>query len=70
MTAERDPMASFKPTTYLTNEELQQIAKAKFEEAAGLPIGPQRQKLLNSAHGFRSLAEMRGWLSGELQPPK
>jgi hypothetical protein len=63
-------MASFKATTYLSIEELQQIAKTKFEEAAGLPMGPQRQKVLASAHSFRSLAEMRGWLSGDLQPPK
>jgi hypothetical protein len=63
-------MASFKPTHYLTIEELQQIAKNKFAEAAGLPLGPQRQKVLKSAYGYRSLAEMRGWLCGELHPPK
>jgi hypothetical protein len=59
-----------RPTTYLTIEELQQVAAAKFEEAAALPAGPKRQKILNSAHSFRSLVEMRGWLSGDLQPPK
>ena len=63
-------MVSFKPTHYLTNEELDQIAKAKFEEAASLPAGPRRQKVLKSACSYRSLAEMRGWLSGELHPPK
>jgi hypothetical protein len=63
-------MASLKPTTYLTIEQLQQIAKAKFEEAAVLPLGPERQEILKSAHGFRSMAEMKGWLSGGLQPPK
>ena len=62
-------MGPFKPTTYLTIEEIQQIASAKFEEAAALPDGPQRQQLLKSAHSFRSLAEMKGWLSSDLQPP-
>jgi hypothetical protein len=62
-------MGSFRPTTYLTIEELQQIASAKFEEAAALPDGPQRKKILASAHSFRSLAEVKGWLSSELQPP-
>jgi hypothetical protein len=63
-------MRSSKPTTYLTIEELQQIATAKFEEATALPDGPQRHKVLASAHSFRSLAEIRGWLSSDLQPPK
>jgi hypothetical protein len=43
--AERDLMGSFKPTTYL-REELQQLASAKFEEAAALPDGPRREQLL------------------------
>jgi hypothetical protein len=63
-------MGSFRPTTYLTTEELQQIASAKFEEAAALPDGPQRQQSLKSAHGFRNLAEIKGWLSSDLQAPE
>jgi hypothetical protein len=59
-----------RPTTYLTVDELQQIAAAKFEEAASLPDGPQRQEILKSAYGFQTLAEMKGWLSSELQSPK
>ena len=39
-------MGSFKPTTYLTTEELQQLASAKFEEAATLPDGPEREQVL------------------------
>jgi hypothetical protein len=39
-------MGSSKPTAYLTIEELQQIASAKFEEAAALPDGPQREQIL------------------------
>jgi hypothetical protein len=62
-------MGSSKPTTYLTIEEIQQIASAKFEEAAAPPDGPQRQQLSKSAHSFRSIAEVRGWLSSDLQPP-
>jgi hypothetical protein len=59
-----------KPTPYLTAEDLQEIAAAKFEEAASLPDGPQRQKLLSSACELRNLAEIKGWLSSEFQPPK
>lgn len=53
---ERDPMGSFRPTTYRTVEELQQIASAKFEEAAALPVGPRRQQILKSALAIQRLA--------------
>jgi hypothetical protein len=59
-----------RPTTYLTTNELQQIAAAKFAEAETLPNGPEKQDILKSAHAFRSLAEMKGWLSSELRPPE
>ena len=59
-----------RPTTYLTLEELRQIVAAKYEEAAALPDGYQKEELLRSAENFRSLAEIRGWLSNELRPPK
>jgi hypothetical protein len=59
-----------RPTTYLTTTELQQLAAAKFAEAEALPNGREKQDILKSAHGFRSLAEMKGWLSSELRPPK
>jgi hypothetical protein len=58
------------PTTYLTAEELRQKAAEKFEKAAMLPDGPLRQEILQSACGLRNLAEIRGWLSSELQSPK
>ncbi|TMJ82292.1 MAG: hypothetical protein E6G79_13455 [Alphaproteobacteria bacterium] len=58
------------PTTYLTKEEFQEIAAAKFEEAATLPPGYQKQEILRSAENFRRLAEMNGWLSSELRAPK
>jgi hypothetical protein len=58
------------PTTYLTKEELQEIAAAKFEEAATLPPGCQKEEILRSAENFRRLAEINGWLSSELRAPK
>ena len=63
-------MRAFKPTTYMTTEELQQIAAAKFEEAAALPDGPQKQTVLRSAQTYFNQAQMKGWLSSELQSPK
>jgi hypothetical protein len=60
---------SLRPTTYLTIEELQEMAAAKFEEAAALVPGPERQELLKKAYGYRSLAEMKAWLSSDLRPP-
>ena len=47
------------PTTYLIKEELQEIAAAKFEEAARLPPGYQKEEILRSAENFRRLAEMK-----------
>jgi hypothetical protein len=55
------------PTTYLTKEELQEIAAAKFEEAAMLPPGYQKEEILRSAENFRRLAEMSGWLPSECE---
>jgi hypothetical protein len=54
----------------MTIEELQQIAAAKFEEAAALPAGPQRETVLRSAQTYFNQAQMKGWLSSELQSPK
>jgi hypothetical protein len=59
-----------KPSSLPTAEELKRLAAAAFEEAATLPNGPQRDKLLNSAYSFRSAAETKGWLSSELRSPK
>jgi hypothetical protein len=58
-----------RPTTYLTIEELHEMAAAKFEEAAALSPGPERQEILKKAYGYRSLAEMKAWLSSDLRPP-
>jgi hypothetical protein len=58
------------PTTCLTAKELRQIAAARLEEATALSPGLKKQELLRSAENFRSLAEIKGWLSSELRPPK
>ena len=58
------------PTTYLTIDELKQIAAEKFQEAAALPPGPMQQEMLKKAYSFQSLAEMKSWLSSELRPPR
>jgi hypothetical protein len=60
---------ALRPTTYLTVEELQEMAAAKFEEAAALLPGPERQEILKKAYSYRSLAEMKAWLSSDLRPP-
>jgi hypothetical protein len=59
-----------RPTTYLTTDELRQIAASKLEEAAALPPCFVKEELLISAENFRSLAELKGWLSSEVMPPK
>jgi hypothetical protein len=58
-----------RPTTYLTIEELQEMAAAKFEEAAALLPGPEQQEILKKAYGYKSLADMKAWLCSDLRPP-
>ncbi len=58
-----------RPTTYLTIEELREMAAAKFEEAAALSPGPEQQEILKRAYGYQSLADMKAWLSTDLRPP-
>jgi hypothetical protein len=52
---------SRRPTAYLTVEELKQMAAIKFNEAESA-TGPEQQKILVSARGYRNLAEMNGTL--------
>jgi hypothetical protein len=57
-------------STYLTSDELKQIAAIKFVEAASAPPGPEQQSILKLAHGYQNLAEMKRYLtSKELEPP-
>jgi hypothetical protein len=58
-------------STYLTAEELKQIAAIKFKEAAAAEPGADQQKILKSAYGYQNLSEMKRYLgSKELEPPK
>jgi hypothetical protein len=63
-------MYAERPTTYLTTRELKALAEAKFAEAAATQEGPRKQQVLRTAQRFQSLAEVKGWLNSELQPPK
>jgi hypothetical protein len=53
--------------TYLTGEDLYQIATIKFDEATATPEGPARQQILNSAYNFLGLAKMKGWPPSEVK---
>jgi hypothetical protein len=57
-----------RPTTYLTVDELQEMAAAKFEEAAALAPGPEQQEILKKAHGYLSRADMKALLVRDLRP--
>jgi hypothetical protein len=57
-----------RPTTYLTIDELQEMAAAKFEEAAALRPGPEQQEILKKAYGYRSRADMKALLVRDLRP--
>jgi hypothetical protein len=59
-----------KPTTYLTGEDLYQIAAIKFGEAAVTPEGPARQRVLKSAYNFHDLAKMKGWPQNGVKAPE
>jgi hypothetical protein len=58
-----------RPTTYLTIEELHEMAAAKFEEAATLSPGPKQQEILKKAYGFKSLADMKALLCSNQRQP-
>ena len=58
------------PTTYLTTDELKQIAAERFAEAAALPAGPEKQDILKEGCAYQSLADIKKWLSSELRPPR
>ena len=47
------------PPTNLTVEQCEALAAALFEDAAILPPGPEKEKLLGLAQGYRSLAKMK-----------
>jgi hypothetical protein len=55
---------------YLGSAEAQAIADAKLAEAQTLEPGPEQRKLLQEAGSYKVLAQMKGWLQGELRAPK
>jgi len=58
-----------RPTTYLTVDELQEMAAAKFQEAAALAPGPEQQEILKKAFGYLSRADMKASPVRDLRPP-
>ncbi|MDB5631869.1 MAG: hypothetical protein JWR49_724 [Tardiphaga sp.] len=51
-----------RPTTYLTTDELFEMAAIKFQEAAISPEGPQRQEILKEACGLQTRAQLKAAL--------
>lgn len=51
---------------YFTVEQLEEIAVAKYIEAALTPEGDEREELLQEAKRFASRAKMKSWLMGEI----
>ena len=51
---------------YFTVEQLEEIAVAKYIEAALTPEGCERDELLQEAKRFASRAKMKSWLMGEM----
>jgi len=47
------------PSTNLTVEQCEALAAALFEDAAILPPGPEQEKLLQLAQGYRDLAALK-----------
>ena len=57
---------------YFTVEQLEELAVAKYIEAALTPEGEEREELLVAAKRFASRAKMKSWLMGEMGivPPR
>jgi hypothetical protein len=51
---------------YFTVEQLEELAVAKYIEAALTPEGQERNELLEQAMGFADRARMKSWLMGEM----
>jgi hypothetical protein len=47
------------PEEHLTLAQCDELAKALHEDAAGLPHGAEREKLLRLAEAYRALGEMK-----------
>jgi hypothetical protein len=51
---------------YFTVEQLEELAVARYIEAALTPEGNERNELLEQALGFANRARMKSWLMGEM----
>lgn len=63
-------MISPTPTTFLTPEEIERIAKEKLKEADAITDGPARQTALDEAQQLQELATMKKWLLCNLRSPR
>lgn len=52
------------------DDAIRLMAETRQAEADALPPGPEKRKLQKEANSYRILAEARGWLAGELRPPR
>jgi hypothetical protein len=52
--------------SYFTAEQLEELAVAKYIEAALTPEGPERTELLDCAKRFANRAKLKSWLLGEV----
>jgi hypothetical protein len=59
-------MRSNDTNRYFTVEQLEELAVAKYIEAALTPAGEEREELLEEAKRFASRAKMKSWLMGEI----
>jgi hypothetical protein len=65
--AERgDDIMKAEANRYFTVEQLEELAVAKYIEAALTPEGFERDELLDEAKRFASRAKMKSWLMGEI----
>jgi hypothetical protein len=56
-------------TLFPDDNALLAIAQTKQVEASALPEGPEKRALQREAVSYQILADVEGWLSGELKPP-
>lgn len=68
--APRRGEAAMRPgaSPYFTVEQLEELAVAKYIEAALTPEGCEREELLDEAKRFASRARIKSWLMGEVGP--
>ena len=63
-------MISPTPTTFLTAEEIEKIAKDKLKQANAIPDGAAKRTALREAEQLQELAKMKKWLLCNLRSPR